>query len=114
MIFKLAAWLTPFFKVREDKKFARLVHPHLRFLPGHTLYHFQLSPYAKQVRTALASLPIKISMKDVLLDDVAYRELTEQGGKDQVPCLKIDAPAGAQWMYESKAIISYLKKASEQ
>ena len=114
MIFKLAAWLSPYFKSREDKKLAGVMNPHKRLLSGHTLYHFQLSPYSMRVRSALARLPIQIPMKDVLLDEQAYRELTELGSKDQVPCLRIDGPNGVQRMYESKDIIAYLKKASEQ
>ncbi|MBC7690661.1 MAG: glutathione S-transferase N-terminal domain-containing protein [Methylotenera sp.] len=82
---------------------------------GHTLYHFQVSPYAWIVRRTLVKWGIPIPMRDILEDPAAWKELVTQGGKDQVPCLKIETPgAQTRWMYESRDIIAYLKQKSKQ
>jgi glutaredoxin len=81
-----------------------------RAVPGHTLYHFQFSPYAYRVRRAMRRIGLVIPLRDVLLDQEAFRELVKQGGKDQVPCLRIDSPEGTRWMYESKDIVEYLNR----
>ena len=110
MIFKFAAWLSPFFKAREEKKWRKEINQPKKVLAGHVLYHFQISWYSKPVREALYTMPIKIEMKDTLIDDQAFQELLKGGGKDQVPCLKIESASGTRWMYESKDIIRYLKE----
>lgn len=80
-----------------------------REIPGHTLYHFYVSPYAMRVRKALHQLGLSVPMKDVLSDSDALAELIKHGGKDQVPCLRIETKDGVKWMYESLQIVAYLK-----
>lgn len=78
--------------------------------PGHSLYQFQLSPFATKTRRCVRNLGLSIPILDVLEDSTAWQELVLQGGKDQVPCLKIErAGSPAQWMYESTEIIRYLE-----
>jgi hypothetical protein len=36
-------------------------------------------------------------------------ELSQAGGKMQLPCLQIRHPDGTEWLYESEDIISYLR-----
>ena len=36
------------------------------------------------------------------------QELVSEGGKLQVPCLKINNNGKVEWLYESKAIMNYL------
>jgi glutathione S-transferase len=79
-------------------------------VPGHTLYHFWVSPYARKVRRAIYSRKLDIPFKDVLSDQQAWEELVRQGGKDQVPCLRIETKEGTRWMYESRQIIDYLER----
>jgi len=38
------------------------------------------------------------------------QELLAEGGKIQVPCLRIDNDEHSQWMYGSSAIIEYLQQ----
>jgi glutaredoxin 2 len=84
-------------------------NPKLR-IPDLTLYHYQLSPYALRVRSAVHEMGLDISMIDVLRDSQALSELISEGGKDQVPCLKIQTPGKpTRWLYESGDIIRYLK-----
>lgn len=80
-----------------------------RPLPGHTLYHFYVSPYSRKARLAVYEHGFDIPFKDILTDPVALDELVKQGGKDQSPCLRIEGPQGAKWMYESQDIVNYLK-----
>jgi glutaredoxin 2 len=94
------------------KAFEAVVWPNRgnrRPVPGHTLYHFYVSPYARRARVAIYRLGLDIPMKDVLTDERACDELIRSGGKDQVPCLKIESKGGTRWMYESADIVSYLK-----
>jgi glutathione S-transferase len=78
-------------------------------LPGHTLYHFYVSPACRRTRQAIYECGYDIPFKEVLTDEPAWMELVKEGGKDQVPCMRIDGPTGAKWMYESADIIQYLK-----
>jgi len=78
---------------------------------GHTLFHFQLSPYSRRVRRVIAELGLGIPLKDTLDDSAAWNELMEHGKRDMVPCLKIETPGeSTRWMYESTDIVAYLKQ----
>src|SRR5579885_1834639 len=92
-------------KVAEMGKRRAMKRP----LPGHTLYHFYVSPYSRKARLAVYEKGFDIPFKDVLEDPVAWQELVKEGGKDQSPCLRIDGPQGSKWMYESADIIKYLE-----
>ena len=43
-------------------------------------------------------------------DEARRQELLEQGGKVQVPCLRIEDQGEVRWLYESKAIGAYLNE----
>ena len=78
---------------------------------GHTLYHFRISPFAWRVRRKIAQYGLEIPMRDILEDPHAQEELVSKGGKDQVPCLKIEGTGSpAKWMYESADINDYFKR----
>jgi glutathione S-transferase len=80
-----------------------------RAFPGHTLYHFYVSPPSMRARNAVYELGLDLPFKEVLADSVAWNELVKGGGIDQVPCLRIEEAGKTRWMYESKDIIAYLK-----
>ena len=63
-------------------------------------------PYCAQVLAAMEELGRKLPQRDVKADPEAKEALRALGGKTQVPCLVI---AGKP-MYESKAIIDYLRR----
>ena len=49
-------------------------------------------------------------LRDILSQPGYNAELIAGGGKNQVPCLRIeDDEGGVRWMYESIEIIQYLK-----
>jgi glutaredoxin len=75
------------------------------------LYQFEACPFCVKVRRAIRRQGLKIELRDTLKNQQYARELLEQGGQRQVPCLRIERDDGSvQWMYESDDIISYLKK----
>ena len=53
---------------------------------------------------------INIDLKDAKNDLEQRNELLNNGGKIQVPCLKISKNESTQWLYESSDIIKYLEK----
>jgi len=53
---------------------------------------------------------IKIKSKNILADPDIKAELIAGGGKQQVPCLRIEEDNKVRWLYESSDIIKYLRK----
>ena len=75
-----------------------------------TLYHSPTCGYCMRVYRALDTMQIKIGGANVASDYDARQLLRSQGGKTQVPALRIEHGNGkVQWMYESLDIINYLK-----
>ena len=75
------------------------------------LYEFKACPYCVTTRRTMRRLGLNIELRDVLNDPQHKRELILEGGKDQVPCLRILNDDGSvEWMYESKDIQNYLEQ----
>ena len=56
-------------------------------------------------------LGLNIEIRDAQNDPQWERELVEQGGKRQVPCLRISGEDGkVEWLYESRDIKRYLEQ----
>lgn len=73
------------------------------------LYQFQMCPFCVKTRRAIHRLGLKIETRDARNDPRWNQELIEQGGKYQVPCLKIsDENGSVEWLYESTDINQYL------
>jgi len=73
------------------------------------LYHFQQCPFCVKTRRQIHRLALNIENRDARNDPKWNQELIEEGGKYQVPCLKITADDGSvQWMYESSEINQFL------
>jgi len=73
------------------------------------LYQFQQCPFCVKTRRTMRRLALNIEKRDARNDPQWNQELIEEGGKYQVPCLKITADDGnVEWMYESTAINQYL------
>jgi len=73
------------------------------------LYHFQMCPFCVKTRRQIHRLALNIENRDARNDPQWNQELINDGGKYQVPCLKITAADGSvQWMYESTEINQYL------
>ncbi len=74
------------------------------------LYQFTTCPFCIKVRQEMRRLSLPIEQRDAQ-HNAAYRsELQQSGGAVKVPCLKItDASGCSQWLYDSTAIIAYLR-----
>ena len=73
------------------------------------LYQFQQCPFCVRTRRSIRSLGLNIETRDARNDPRWQSELIEQGGKYQVPCLRIDkGDDNIEWLYESNNIIRYL------
>lgn len=71
------------------------------------LYIRERCPFCMKVLDYMNENNIEdIEVVDISKDEMAEKELEEKGGKNQVPCLKIDD----RYMYESLDIIEYLKE----
>jgi len=74
------------------------------------LYQFTTCPFCIKVRQEMRRLSVNINRLDAQHDVKNREDLLRQGGQVKVPCLKITDPAGSsQCLYESGAIISYLR-----
>ncbi|PTU73374.1 glutathione S-transferase N-terminal domain-containing protein [Pseudomonas mangrovi] len=74
---------------------------------GLALYQFNACPFCVKTRRTLHRLNLPVALRDAKADEHRQTLLAE-GGKLQVPCLRIDEENGTRWLYESKAIIAYL------
>lgn len=75
------------------------------------LYHFKMCPFCVKTRRQIHRLALKIENRDARNDPKWNQEIIEEGGKYQVPCLKITQDDGSvEWMYESTDINEYLEK----
>ena len=72
------------------------------------LYQFNACPFCVKTRRNLHRLNVPVALRDAKNDPQARKDLEQQGGKIQVPCLRIEENGQSTWLYESKAIIAYL------
>lgn len=78
---------------------------------GMALYHFKMCPFCVKTRRQIHRLALTIENRDARNDPQWNEELVNEGGKYQVPCLKITAPDGTvEWMYESIEINQFLNE----
>ena len=74
-----------------------------------SIYEFKACPFCVKVRRELKRLNLEIERRDAKNDATYKAELISNGGKYQVPCLRIENEGSTQWMYESNDIIKYLR-----
>ena len=76
-----------------------------------SLYHFRTCPFCVKTRHDLRRLGLDVELRDAQNDTQYEKELIEQGGKRQVPCLRIQHDEGkVEWLYESNDIREYLEQ----
>ncbi len=74
-----------------------------------TLYETPTCPYCIKVWRTIKRLNLTIESRDISRHAHWCSELKNEGGKIQVPCLRIAEGDGvARWMYESTDIVGYL------
>ncbi|MCP9758176.1 glutaredoxin [Aquitalea sp. S1-19] len=74
------------------------------------LYQFHACPFCVKTRRTLHRLNLNVELLDAKNDATARSRLQSEGGKVQVPCLRIEEGGKTRWLYESKAIIAYLEQ----
>ena len=75
------------------------------------LYQFKQCPFCVKTRRNMRRLALDIEKRDAHYDPKWNQELINDGGKYQVPCLKITTDDGSiEWMYESTVINRYLSE----
>lgn len=75
------------------------------------LYHFKQCPFCVKTRRTIHRLGLNIETRDARNDPKWNQELTREGGKYQVPCLRVLNDDGSvEWLYESDTINNYLDR----
>lgn len=75
-----------------------------------TLYQFHACPFCVKTRRVLHKLNVPVTVRDARNNQLDRQTLYQQGGRIQVPCLRIDENGRSTWLYDSKAISAYLHK----
>jgi glutaredoxin len=74
------------------------------------LYQFTTCPFCIKVRQEMRRLSLPVERRDAQHNLKNRDDLQSGGGAFKVPCLKVtDATGQSQWIYESGAIIAYLR-----
>jgi len=73
------------------------------------LYQYLACPFCVKVRRDIRRQGLNITTIDAKQQNHKQR-LAEEGGKIQVPCLRIEENDNVVWLYESSAIIEHLNK----
>jgi glutaredoxin len=74
------------------------------------LYEFRTCPFCIKVRQEMRRLSLAIERRDAQHPGPHRDALVAGGGRAMVPCLKIvEADGAIRWLYESGAIIAYLR-----
>lgn len=75
------------------------------------VYQYRACPFCVKTRRAMRRLGIEVELRDAKSDPRWRDELLAEGGRLQVPCLRIpQADGSVQWLYESNDIIAYLEQ----
>jgi glutaredoxin len=79
-------------------------------LKNMALYQFFACPFCIKTRRALHRLNLPMEKRNATKGSAFRNELEQQGGKIQVPCLRINEEGKETWLYESGEIIRYLEQ----
>ena len=78
---------------------------------GMSLYQFNACPFCVKVRRQIRKQSLKIELRDAKNNAEFKDDLTREGGKHKVPCLRIEeGDKDVRWLYSSDDISSYLVK----
>jgi glutaredoxin len=79
-------------------------------LQAYSLFELPACPFCVKTRRECKRLGLAIKTFNMKTDSQAKQLLEQEGGKYQVPCLRITADNGSeQWLYESSDIIAKLR-----
>ena len=77
---------------------------------GLVLYQFRACPFCVKVRHAMRRMGLNIELRDARGDPDSAAELRHEGGRYQVPCLRIEENGEIKWLYESSDIVAWLEQ----
>ncbi len=99
------SWLTRGRKMQRSEQEQLQINAACKSL---VMYEFHLCPFCIKVRRTLHKLNLPIALRDAKNNQQYRSELEQQGGKIQVPCLRIEEDGEVKWLYESSDINQYL------
>ena len=73
------------------------------------LYQFPTCPFCIKVRKEMHRLALPIELRDARNDPDHRAALEAGGGRIKVPCLRVPEGDAERWIYESDAVIDYLR-----
>ena len=101
-------WITRPSPIKRDAESQRKVDEAAKHM---VLYHYPMCPFCVGTRRQMHRLGLNIDLRDPRDDERWMAELVGQGGKKQVPCLRMEKDDGSvAFMYESSDINEYLEK----
>jgi glutaredoxin len=75
-----------------------------------SLYQLPSCPFCVKVRRTIKREGLNIDLRNINGDNAFSQELTREGGKRKVPCLRIEKTDGeVQWLYESNDVVAHLQ-----
>lgn len=80
----------------------------------YALYQFYACPFCVKTRRSIRRLGLNIETRDARNNLVWQKQLISEGGKYQVPCLRIEQGNDVQWLYESTEINQFLENSVVQ
>ena len=99
-------WITTPRGIKRNPEIQREIDEQTTHL---VLYHYRACPFCIKVRRQIKRLSLKIEMRNAQKNPAYRAELVNEGGKVQVPCLRIRHQDGhTEWLYESASINQYL------
>lgn len=76
-----------------------------------SLYQLPSCPFCVKVRRTMKREGLNIELRNINQKNDYSEELTREGGKRKVPCLRIEKSDGeVQWLYESNDVVAHLQK----
>lgn len=76
-----------------------------------SLYQLPTCPFCVKVRRTMKREGLNIELRNINQENEYREELSNEGGKHKVPCLRIEKSDGkVQWLYESSDIITHLQQ----
>jgi len=75
------------------------------------LYQLPSCPFCVKVRRTMKREGLNIELRTLNKKNDYREELTREGGKGKVPCLRIEKADGqVQWLYESNEVVAHLQQ----
>ncbi|TXR54280.1 glutaredoxin family protein [Reinekea thalattae] len=76
-----------------------------------SLYHYDSCPFCLMTKAAIKKTKVNIEQRNIQKNRAFEKQLVQQGGKRQVPCLRIEESNGeVRWLYESRDIIAWVQE----